>query len=67
MSVTYFKPRDRFDFDHNTLDIGNPIRWDRSQFLKHFFKRVFAINKDSLEESYKRHLAWLPKASVAGK
>jgi hypothetical protein len=58
MSVRYFKPRDRFDFDHNTLDIGNPIRWDRSQFLKHFFKRVFAIPGECIEEFYQRHLTY---------
>jgi len=58
MSITYFKPRDRFDFAHHTLDIGNPISWDRSQFLKHFFKRVFAIDGDRLDEFYQRHLAY---------
>ena len=58
MSVTYFKPRDRFDFSKDTLDIGNPVQWDRSQFLKHFFKRVFAIPGDRVEEFYQRHLAY---------
>jgi len=56
MSVTYFKPRDRFDFSQDTLDIGNPLQWDRSQFLKHFFKRVFAIPEDRIDEFYQRHL-----------
>lgn len=58
MSVTYFKPRDRFDFAPDTLDIGNPLTWDRSQFLKHFFKRVFAIPEDRIEEFYQHHLAY---------
>jgi hypothetical protein len=58
MNIAYFKPRDPFDFSKDTLDIGNPLSWDRSQFLKHFFKRVFAIDKDRLEEFYKRHLAY---------
>ncbi|HZZ75519.1 MAG TPA: hypothetical protein VFE04_06295 [Puia sp.] len=58
MSVTYFRPRDRFDFSKDTLDIGNPVQWDRSQFLKHFFKRVFAIPGDRVEEFYQRHLAY---------
>jgi hypothetical protein len=58
MSVTYFRPRDRFDFSRETLDIGNPVQWDRSQFLKHFFKRVFAISGDRVEEFYQRHLAY---------
>jgi hypothetical protein len=58
MSATYFKPRERFDFAQDTLDIGNPLTWDRSQFLKHFFKRVFAMPGDRIEEFYKRHLAY---------
>jgi len=56
MSVTYFKPRDRFDFAQDTLDLGNPLSWDRAQFLKHFFKRVFAIPGARIEEFYQRHL-----------
>jgi hypothetical protein len=58
MSVTYFRPRDRFDFSKDTLDIGNPLQWNRSHFLKHFFKRVFAIPADRLAEFYQRHLAY---------
>jgi len=58
MSVTYFKPCDRFDFARDTLDIGNPLQWDRSHFLKHFFKRVFAIPEDRIDEFYQRHLAY---------
>lgn len=58
MSVTYFRARDRFDFAKSTLDLGNPISWDRSQFLKHFFKRVFAIPGDRVEEFYHRHLSY---------
>src|SRR5579863_8834950 len=57
MSVTYFKPRDRFDFAPDTLDLGNPLSWDRAQFLKHFFKRIFAIGLDRFEEFYQRHLS----------
>ncbi|SDF67224.1 hypothetical protein SAMN05216464_1243 [Mucilaginibacter pineti] len=56
MSVTYFKPRDRFDFSKDTLDIGNPLQWDRKHFLKHLFKRAFAISEDRIEEFYQRHL-----------
>jgi hypothetical protein len=58
MSVTYFKPRDRFDFSKDTLDIGNPLTWDREQFLKHLFKRIFAISENRIEEFYQRHLAY---------
>jgi hypothetical protein len=58
MSVTYFRPRDRFDFSKDTLDIGNPVQWDRAQFLKHLFKRVFAIPEDRIKEFYPRHLAY---------
>lgn len=57
MSVTYFRPRARFDFSKDTLDIGNPLNWDRSQYLKHFFKRVFAIPGNRVAEFYQRHLA----------
>jgi len=58
MSITYFKPRDRFDFSKDTLDIGNPITWSRSHFLKHFFKRLFAIKEDCLESFYQHHLSY---------
>lgn len=58
MSITYFKTRDRFDFAKDTIDIGNPLNWDQSQFLKHFFKRVFAIGGDSLDRFYQHHLAY---------
>src|SRR4051794_4010488 len=58
MSIAFFKPRGRFDFSKNTLDIGNPLTWDREQFLKHFFKRVFAIGEDRIKEFYQRHLAY---------
>jgi hypothetical protein len=58
MSNTYFKPRDRFDFDNDTLDIGNPLSWNRAHFLKHFFKRVFAVGEDRLEEFYHHHLTY---------
>jgi len=58
MSVNYFRPRDLFDFSKDTLDIGNPVQWDRSQFLKHFFKRVFAIPTDRVERFYQRHLGY---------
>lgn len=56
MAISYFKPRDRFDFAVTTLDIGNPITWKRSHFLKHFFKRVFAIHENRLSEFYHHHL-----------
>jgi len=58
MSVTYFRPRDHFDFSKDTLDIGNALQWDRSHFLKHWFKRVFAIPEECIEEFYQRHLAY---------
>jgi len=58
MSITYFKQRERFDFSNDTLDIGNPLTWKRAHFLKHFFKRVFAINEDRLEEFYRHHLTY---------
>lgn len=58
MSIAFFKPHVRFDFAMDTLNIGNPITWDRSQFLKHFFKRVFAIDDSRLEEFYQHHLAY---------
>ena len=58
MSVTYFRPRDRFDFSKDTLDIGNPVQWKRSHFSKHFFKRVFAIPEYCIQEFYQRHLAY---------
>jgi len=44
MSINYFRPRNRFDFGNDTLHIGNPITWSRKDFLKHLFKRIFAIN-----------------------
>ena len=49
MSITYFKPRDRFDFAKDTLDIGNPLSWKRSTFLKHFFKRVLPLVNTALK------------------
>jgi hypothetical protein len=58
MSINYFRPRDRFDFAKDTLDIGNPITWNRSHFLKHFFKRVFAISEQRIEQFYQRHIAY---------
>jgi len=56
MSISYFKPHDRFDFSENTLDIGNPITWSRLHFLKHFFKRIFAIPPMRFQEFYLHHL-----------
>lgn len=56
MSISYFKPRDRFDFSNDTLDIGNAITWSRKDFLKHLFKRIFAISEERIEEFYQRHL-----------
>lgn len=52
----YFKPRDSFDFATDTLDIGNPLTWKRTHFLKHLFKRIFAIPEGKIEEFYHRHL-----------
>lgn len=56
MSINYFKPRDRFDFSKDTMDIGNPITWDRDHFLKHLFKRIFAMPESRLKEFYHYHL-----------
>ncbi|WP_316753946.1 hypothetical protein [Pedobacter gandavensis] len=56
MSISYFKPRDRFDFNTDTLDIGNPISWSRKNFLRLLFIRIFAINEERIEEFYQRHL-----------
>lgn len=56
MSIIYFKQRDRFDFAVDTLDVGNPITWKRSHFLKHLFKRIFAIHENRLNEFYHHHL-----------
>lgn len=55
MSIIYFKQRDRFNFSADTLDIGNPITWSRSHFLKHLFKRIFAIPQARFEEFYLHH------------
>ncbi len=52
----YFKPRDRFDFTDDTLDIGNPLTWKRTHFLKHLFKSIFAISEERNVEFYTRHL-----------
>jgi hypothetical protein len=56
MFISYFRPRDRFDFSNDALDIGNPITWSRKNFLKHLFKRIFAISEERIEEFYQRHL-----------
>ncbi|MCX3264197.1 hypothetical protein [Pedobacter agri] len=56
MSIIYFKPLDRFDFSSTTLDIGNPITWSRSHFLKHLFKRIFALDSTRFKEFYNHHL-----------
>lgn len=56
MSINYFKPRDRFDFSKDTMDIGNPITWDRDHFLRHLFKRIFALPESRLKEFYHYHL-----------
>lgn len=56
MGISYFKPRDRFDFSNDTLDIGNPVTWSRKDFLKHLFKRIFSISEERIEEFYQRHL-----------
>jgi len=61
MSIIYFKPRDRFDFSVNTLDIGNPISWSRSHFLKHLFKRIFTIPQTRFQEFYQHHLDYYLK------
>lgn len=66
MSVTYFKPRDRFDFAKDTLDIGNPVSWDKAHFLKHFFKRMFAIADNQLEAFYHHHLVYYLEKHKAG-
>lgn len=63
MSIIYFKPRDRFDFSVNTLDIGNPITWSRSHFLKHLFKRIFAIQQVRFHEFYQHHLDYYLKTT----
>lgn len=60
MSI-YFKPRDRFDFSVNTLDIGNPITWSRSHFLKHLFKRIFTLPPTRFQEFYQHHLDYYLK------
>jgi len=56
MSINYFKERGRFDFAKDTLDVGNPLTWDRNHFLKHLFKRIFALHEDRLKEFYNHHL-----------
>ena len=38
------------------MDIGNPITWSRKDFLKHLFKRIFAIGEERIEDFYQRHL-----------
>lgn len=55
MSISYFRQRDRYDFSSDTLDIGNAITWKRAHFLKHLFKRIFAIGGSRMEEFYQRH------------
>lgn len=56
--IIFFKPRHRFDFSPSTLDIGNPITWKKSHFLKHLFKRIFAVSTDRFEKFYNHHLAY---------
>lgn len=66
MSNTHFKPRDRFDLSNDTLDIGNPLTWKRAHFLKHFFKRLFAIDEGRLDEFYHHHLAYYLTNNTGG-
>ena len=58
MSLEFFRPRDRFDFSKDTLDIGKPFFWDRESFLKHFFLRIFALATHRWEEFYYHHLTY---------
>jgi len=58
MSLDYFRPRDRFDFSKDSLDIGNAISWDKESFLKHFFLRFFLLKEDRWNEFYQRHLSY---------
>lgn len=58
MSLEFFRPRDRFDFSKDSLDIGKPFLWDRESFLKHFFLRIFAIGNHRWEEFYRHHLTY---------
>ena len=56
MSMKYFKPRDLLDFQ-GTLWTSEPGKLGPLTVFKALFKIVFAIDKDRLEEFYKRHLA----------
>jgi hypothetical protein len=67
MGLEYFRPRDRFDFSKNTLDIGNYLQWSRKNFLKHFFLRIFAIDASRWPEFYNRHLTYYLKNNTHGK
>ena len=56
MSLEFFRQRDRFDFSKDTLDIGQPLFWDRKTFLRHFFLRILALSANRWEEFYQYHL-----------
>lgn len=43
------------------MDIGNPITWSRSHFLKHLFKRIFALPSLRFQEFYQHHLDYYLK------
>lgn len=66
MSLEFFRPRDRFDFSKDVLDIGKPFLWNRDSFLKHFFLRVFAIAPDRWEEFYHYHLNYYLETQPEG-
>lgn len=42
----FFKPRDRFDFSKDTLDIGNPLSWKRAHFLKEYLPSAKNVLKN---------------------
>jgi len=67
MSLEFFRPRDRFDFSRDTLDIGKPLFWNRETFLKHFFLRVFAISAIRWQEFYTHHLNYYLEKHPDGK
>lgn len=66
MSLEYFRPRDRFDFSKNTLDIGNYLQWSRKNFLKHFFLRIFAVDASRWGDFYQRHFKYYSQRNPEG-
>jgi len=58
MSILFFSPRKRYDFNKKALDIGTWFNWKKSHYKRFVFQKIYQVGQQGFPDFYNYHLSF---------